>query len=165
MRTAMSRFSPPAVLGLRLWRDGRERQTSRRVDVGCFLGTDQDPQKRNQPPPAPRPHEKMRSNSNAFTMESVSNLRGVRMLGPVCDAVVRSATKIRDIDFLQSQFLNAFVRWVQFDEGFRPTTWIGAPLRKTAARMLRTSDGRARIHKQSQSCSRMPSVKGLSRRD
>lgn len=113
----------------------------------------------------PRPHDKMRSNSNAFTMESVSDLRGVRMLGPVCDAVVRSATKIRDIGFLQSQFLNAFVRWVQFDEGFRPTTWIVAPLRKTAARMLRTSDGRARIHKQSQSCSRMPSLNGLRRRD
>jgi len=113
----------------------------------------------------PRPHDKMRSNSNAFTMESVSDLRGARMLGPVCDAVVRSATKIRDIGFLQSQFLNAFVRWVQFDEGFRPTTWIVTPLRKTAARMLRTSDGRARIHKQSQSCSRMPSVNGLRRRD
>jgi len=54
MRTAMSRFSPPAVLGLRLWRNGRERQTSRRVDVGCFLGTDQDPQKGNQPPPSAR---------------------------------------------------------------------------------------------------------------
>ena len=46
----MSRFSPPAVLGLRLSCDGRERQTSRRVDVGCFLGTDQDPRKGNPTP-------------------------------------------------------------------------------------------------------------------